>query len=235
MLACARHGRGGRIIDPTRCMHACSGADGPENTFDGKLFANSVARAVSAPPTTLTAQQDYYAFLQLTLDREYSDIVAFAYYVDNGNSNLAYASNLYVYLSPTPYYQNGLACGSNLTLVNVIPIANYINCTTTISNANYVTLAKRLLTGNALIYVNEFQIFRAGALIHHQPATYPAMVLVKARACIYSPDGCLLAVCLSLCVPFAMREAYTWRCKCMHSCVFCEAALSAACTVSSAR
>lgn len=84
------------------------------------------------------------------------------------------AKNLFVYLSPTPYYLNGIVCASNATFLNTGTTPNLINCTQTISNANYVTVAKQLFTGSDALWVYELQVLRAGELIPLPPMGGPA-------------------------------------------------------------
>lgn len=84
------------------------------------------------------------------------------------------AKNLFVYISPTPYYLNGIVCASNATFVNTGTTPNLINCTPTISNANYVTVAKQLFTGSDALWVCELQVLRAGELIPLPPMGGPA-------------------------------------------------------------
>lgn len=139
-------------------MHACSSGDGPENVFDGQLNNAAANRAVSQAPASLTVDAVY---LQLTLDREYADIVGFAYYIDAGVV-AAYGKNISVYLSPGSYFQSGLACATNMVLANSGTKPNLINCTSTITNARYVTIVKALSSGSDAIYCHEFQILRAG-------------------------------------------------------------------------
>lgn len=64
---------------------AYSAAEGPENVLDGQLGDAAATRARTHPPTTLALLDTYYAFLQLTLDRQYSDIVGVAYYISATN------------------------------------------------------------------------------------------------------------------------------------------------------
>lgn len=152
----------------SHAIHACSSGDGPENVFDGQLGNAAATRAMSQAPASLTMDAVY---LQLTLDREYADIVGFAYYIDS-SVVVAYGKNISVYLSPAPTFQSGLACATNMVLTNSGTKPNLINCTSTITNARYVTIVKGLSTGSDSIYCYEFQILRAGIVMtghQHQP------------------------------------------------------------------
>lgn len=124
----------------------------------------------------------------MALDRMYSDIVGFAYYV--GPSYISYANNMSVYLSPTEYFQNGITCASNAAFASTGTTPNSINCTQTISNANYVTLVKAALsTGNDHLFLYEFQILRAGMQPVHVSCVHSPLGLAAASPSLF-PTTC---------------------------------------------
>lgn len=137
----------------------CSNSDGPENVFDGQLAGASGSTWARTEPPTWPGLVDYVA-MQLTLDREYSDIYAFDYYLES--TQVAYGKNISIYLSPTTSFLNGSVCAANLTLTSVGATPNRINCTNTIANARYVTVVKYTFAGSDYLHCNELQILRSG-------------------------------------------------------------------------
>lgn len=140
-------------------------AEGPENVFDGHLTGTWETWAHTHPPSNLEQPLVDYVYMQLTLDREYSDIYGFAYYMETQltTSGPPYiGSNTSIYLSPTSSFFNGTACITNTSFTLTGTTPNLVNCTMTISNARYVTVVKYISAGNPDLHCNELQILRSG-------------------------------------------------------------------------